>query len=388
MADWKFTDDYKTNYPALENSILNLLVFSQHTINGTTFTGTLDVAATGVALRVLSLIVNLQSIDVTGTVSESNNTLTVEFTSSNAQAFLDGVANSIPLLGNSVTKAASMAVKTVTNKSQTEDDDPTTDDFLLNVTMQVGSSQVDVAATIPMNGGFFSLTGEFTGVGIQLSDLNFLMGSLASGESWFPAQQLGPYNQGSPSYGLLSLGLTGYVILDPSFSIVISSVTVMVGISQLPLYDTKMYLDPLGVWCTVNDPVNNAHVAWGLSGAVKLLNYNNQGPPGLSNPDFTFNFDMGFPVPPDQPNFSFSSYLDNPDNNSVNLMLQDLLGSGTDVGLSSNLTINSFTLDSTADVTTGKISDFSTSIQMSGGFGLLSSFDLEQISIDVTYEGS
>lgn len=387
MADWKFTDDYETDYPALENSILSLLVFSQHSINGTIFTGTLDVAATGVALRVISLIVDLQSIDVAGTVTESNDTLTVEFTSTNAQAFIDGVSQTIPLLEYPVTQAASMSIKTVTDQAQTSEDIPTTDDYLLNVTMQIGSSQVDVASTIPMNGGFFSLTGVFTGVGIQLSDLNFLMGSLATGEAWFPSQELGPYDEGTPSYGLLSMGLTGFVILEPDFSIVMSSVTVMVGISQLSIFDVKMYLDPLGVWVTVNDPVNNANVQWGLSGTVKLLNYNNQGLGGLSAPDFTFDFDMGFPTP-DEQNFAFSSYLGNPDSNPVNLMLQDLMGQSTDVGLSDSLTINSFTLDSTANINTGEISDFSTSINMSGGFGLFTSFDLEEIAIDVTFEGS
>ena len=31
MASWKFTSDYSTQYPALQSSILNLLIFSDHT---------------------------------------------------------------------------------------------------------------------------------------------------------------------------------------------------------------------------------------------------------------------------------------------------------------------------------------------------------------------
>lgn len=386
MANWKFTDDYLSSYPALENSILSLLVFSEHAIEGSNFTGTMDVNSTGVALGTLGQLVGLQSIAVSGTIVEDNNTLTVTFQSNETQSFLDGIKANIPLIGNAVTQA-SASVRTVTDKSQTAEDDPFKDEFILNVTLTIGSASVDIISTVPMNGGFFTLIGEFTGVGIQLSDLNFLMGSLAGGEAWFPSQQLGPYNEGSPSYGLLSLSVTGYIVFSPAFSIAISSVTVMVGISQLPIYETKMYLDPLGVWVTVSDPIHNAQVAWGLSGEVKLLNYNNQGVTGLDNPDFTFNFDMGFPYPPSQPNFSFSGYLDNPDGKPVNLMLQDLLGPGTNVGLSSELVIESFELDSIANITTGEISDFSTSIEISGGFGILSTFDLEKISIGVTYSG-
>ena len=386
MASWKFTDDYLGSYPVLENSILSLLVFSEHTIEGSNFTGTMDVSETGIALATLGHIVDLQSIPVSGTITENDSTLTIVFQSNAAQAFLEGVKNNVPLIGNAVT-AASSTVRTVADKSQTTEDDPITDEFSLNVALTIGNMSVNILSSVPMNGGFFTLIGEFSGVGIQLSDLNFLMGSQAGGESWFPSEKLGPYNQGSPSYGLLTLSITGYILFTPSFSISISSVTVMVGISQLPIYDNKMYLDPLGVWVTVSDPVNNASVTWGLSGEVKLLNYNNQGISGLDAPDFIFNFDMGFPIPPSQPNFSFSGYLDNPDGKPVNLMLQDLLGSETSVGLSPDLVIKSFEIDSTADVTTGKISDFSTSIAMSGGFGILSTFDLEKISIAVTYSG-
>ena len=221
MANWKFTDDYLSSYPALDNSILSLLVFSEHSIDGTDFTGTMDVNATGVALATLAQIVGLQSIGVSGTVVESNGTLTVTFNSTDAEAFLKGIKSNIPLIGNAVTQA-SASVTTVTDKSQTADDDPTTDNFSLNVTMTIGNASVNIVSSVPMNGGFFSLTGEFTGIGIQLSDLNFLMGGLAGGEAWFPSQKLGPYNEESPSYGLISLSLTGYIVLSPSFNISIS----------------------------------------------------------------------------------------------------------------------------------------------------------------------
>lgn len=385
MAAWKFTDDYLSSYPALENSILSILVFSEHSISGTDFTGTMDVGASGLALTTLANLVDLQSIQVSGTVSQANDTLTVQFQSTDAAAFLNGIQTYIPLIGNQVT-AASCAVKTVCLKSQTSEDEPNTDEFDLNINITIGGNSVQITSTVPMNGGFFSLTGTFEGLGIQLSDLNFLMGSLSSGEAWFPAQELGPYNQNNPSYGLLSLAITGMVTPD-TFGIAISSVTVMVGISGLPLYGNKLYLDPLGVWITISDPGSNPTPTWGLSGAAKLLNYNNQGPAGLSNPDFVFEFDMAFPTP-SQNSFSFSGNFDNREaQKPVTLMLKDLISPSTDVGISPTLTIDCFDIETVADTNTGTISEFQTSIAMSGGFGLLESFDLEKISISVAYSG-
>jgi hypothetical protein len=386
MATWRFTDEYGAKYPALANSILALLAFDTHTLTGTAFTGTLDVAATGAALTTLGQMVGMGTIAVAGTVTDDGSTLTVALRSTDHDAFRDGVAASIPLIGGSVTTAASMAVNTVCTKADTAEDGPTSDAITLFVTLAVGSAQVTITCQVPMNGGFFSLTGDFENVGISLSDLDFLMGSLASGNAWFPTEQLGPYTAGSPQFGLLSMALTGYITTSPSFGISIASVTVMVGISKLPLMPTALYMDPLGVWVTVVNPTGTAVPSWGLEGAVKLCNYANPGPVGLSAPDFEFDFAMSFPTPANQV-FAVSGALQNPSSKSVNVMLQDLLGPTTDIGLASDLTVDAFDFDGSADLSTGTISDFSTAITMKGQFGIFTQLSVTSFSVSVAYTG-
>lgn len=385
MATWKFTDDYGAQYPALASSVLSMLVFDSHALNGTAFTGVLDVAASGASLGTLGALVGMQTIAVSGTVTNDNTTLTVSLQSTDAAGFRSGIANSIPLIGGSITQAASMTENTVCTVTDTADDGPQTDDITLHVTLAVGTASVTIACQVPMNGGFFSLTGDFTGVGISLNDLNFLMGSLASGNSWFPTQQLAPYTAGSPSFGLLSMTLTGYVVLSP-LSVSMSSVTVRVGISALPLMPTALYMDPLGVWVTVTNPTGAAAAHWGLEGAVKLCNYANPGPAGLSNPDFEFDFSMSFPTQADN-SFGVSGALQNPSSKSVNVMLQDLMGPSTNIGIANDLTVNTFEFDTTASVTTGTITDFSTTVAMSGSFGLFEQFSMESFSVAVVYTG-
>lgn len=388
MAAWKFTDDYKQKYPALEQSILNLLVFSSHTLSGANFTGTLDVAATGAALQTLGRIVDQTQIDVSGTVSENGNTLSVTLKSTDDEAFRKGVAGSLPLIGGSVTKAAWMDIQTISSTKDDPQEEPPTDLIDLSITFAIGSATATIVSQVPMNGGFFTLSGTFTGLGISLHDLNFLIGGTGTDTSWFPDKELGPYTQNNPAFGLLGLTLTAYIALEPGFKISIVSVTAIIGLSQLPLKGNALYMDPLGVWVTVvPNPAGKSDISWGLEGALKLCNYANPGPAGLSKPDFIFDFAMGFPNPPEQPNFSVSAQLENPSSQPVAVMIKDLLGPSTQIGIGDHLTIDAFEFSTSADVTTGKITDFSTSIAMSGGFGLLQDFDLEAISVSIAYSG-
>lgn len=386
MATWKFTDDYGSKYPALEASILSLLAFSEHALDGKAFTGTLDVEASGVALGTLGLLLDMRSIAVSGTVGDDGSTLTVSLRSTDDDGFRNAVAASIPLIGGSVTQAAWMTVDTTCMSTDTADTGPTADAITLHVTLAVGSSTVTISCGVPMNGGFFTLTGTFTGVGIGLDDLDFLMGSLASGDAWFPTDELGPYTQGSPSFDLLSMSLTAFIPPGATFAVSITSVTVEVGIVRLPLMPPKLYMDPLAVWATVTDPTGKAAAHWGLEGALKLLNYQNNGTGGLSAPDFEFDFAMGFPDKTD-PNYTVSGALDNPSSKSVNVMLQDLIDPSVDIGLANDLTVNAFEFDTTADTSTGTISDFSTTVAMSGSFGLFEQLTLESFSVSVVYSG-
>ncbi len=375
MASWKFTDDFGAQYPALQSSVLNLLVFSDHTLTGTAFTGTLDVAASGASLATLGQLLNLTAIGVSGQVTNSNDTLTVALASTDAGAFRDGLAASIPLLGKQVT-AASMAINTVATTKDTPDTGPQQDDLGLSVTLRVGSASITLTSVVPMHGGLFTIHGTFENVKIGLEDLSFLMGPLGTGDQWFPSKQLGPYYQGGPALSLLGLEITVNVGLSP-FTVSVVSVSAGIGITGIDLMSQKLYLNPIGIWAVVEDPGGSASVGWSIEGAIVLCNYARPG--DYQHPDFAFDFAM------DLTDYSISGQLENPDNLPINTMLQDLLGQGTSVGLSTNLTIDKFDFAAGVDKSTGTLSQFSTDIAMSGGFGLFANLDIEEISISVAY---
>jgi hypothetical protein len=389
MANWKFTDDFGKTFPSLQQSILGILVFSDHTITGTDFTGTLDTAATGNALKIIGSILDTEKIALKGTVVSTASSLTVTLRSTDDDAFAKAIAAAIPLIGGEITQKAWMDVKTIATTTDPEGDAPAIDVFDLGITLAIGKGTVDITSQIPMSSGFFHIAGDFSNSGILsigLEDLNFLMGTLAGGNSWFPTTELGPYSQGQTSFGLLSMALVCYVTIKPSLSITISSIDVQVGISKLPLKGNALYLDPLGVWVTVTNPTSKPAATWGLLGSVKLCNFANPGPAGLSEPDFEFDFTMTFPTETDK-TFGISANLDNPSGKSVNVMLQDLMGQGTNVGIGDKITVNSFEFETTADTSTGTITDFSTSVVMSGGFGFFEKITVDKMSVSVIYTG-
>jgi hypothetical protein len=374
MANWKFTDDYGTQYPALSSTTLKLLVFSEHSLNGSTFTGTLDVAATGPALSTLGKLISLPSIPVAGTVTNENGTLSVKLNSTDATAFTTALAQKIPLIGGALQNAGlaiAVVVKTTDQAGQ-----PTQDGYDLDLSLKIGGNTVQVATQVPMNAGLFTITGDFTGATVQLTDLNFLMGTLTAGQ-WFPTQKLGPYMQGSPTLQLLSLSVVLAIQLEPSLTVSVSSVTVTIGINNIALLGQALYLNPLGVIVTVTSPTSSPVASWGIHGAMVLCNYARPG--DLADPDLTFTFDMVLD------DYTISAELENPSQVSVSTMLQDLMGQSTNLGLPSTLTIDKFDLSTQGDSTSGKINHFSTSIAMSGGFGLFANLDLEEIDVSVEY---
>lgn len=374
MAAWKFTEEYGTQYPALATSILSFLVFSDHAIDGTAFTGTLDVAATGPALGTLGLIVNMTSIAVAGTVSNANDTLEITLRSSDAAAFKEGVAKSIPLIGGTITQSAELTIHVLVNTTD-DPDVPTANAIDLSITFAVGHRSVTVACQVPMNGGFMSITGTFKNVGISLDDLNFLTGGLPASK-WFPTTELGPYTAGSPAFELLGMTLDLYIKLDP-FSISVTSVTVQVGITNIPLMGQKLYLDPLAVWVTISNLATSPTPSWSIEGKLVLCNYERPGDP--KNPDFTFDLQMNLTE------YTITGDYGNPSSLPVTTMIQDLIGAGTDIGLPPKLTIDTFDFSTQADKKTGSISSFSTDIVMSGGFGLFDDFDLDGFALSVEY---
>jgi hypothetical protein len=374
MADWKFTDDYGTRYPALQWSILANLAFSDHNLTGTQFTGTLDVAASGVALETLGALVNMSSIALSGTVTDANDILTVALMTTDTAGFTSAIASVMPIIGTKVTDAF-VAVNTIVATTDPPDDGPPTDTFTLSITFTIGPTTVTISSPVPYNGGLFIVNGTFSGVAITLEDLEFLMGNAGGGgTSWFPSSQLGPYN--STALELIGVSITLYAKMQP-FSLSIVNLSVVIGITGIPLLDEKLYLNPLAVCVMVSDPTGKATVSWGIEGSLALCNYAHPG--DFQNPDFTFDFTLGLT------DFSFSADLENPSAQPVNVMIQDLIGQGVSVGLSDTLTINQFTFEASADKSSGGLQDLSTAIAMSGGFGLLQNLDLDSISITVTY---
>jgi hypothetical protein len=366
MANWKFTDDYGTQYPALSSTTLRLLVFSEHSLSGTTFTGTLDVAATGPALSTLGKLISLPSIPVAGAVTNENGTLSVTLNSTDATAFTTALAQKLPLIGGALQSAGlaiAIVVKTTDPAGQ-----PTQDGYDLDLSVKIGGNTVQVATQVPMNAGLFTITGDFTGATVQLSDLNFLMGSLSGGNQWFPTQKLGPYMQGSPTLQLLNLSVVLAIQLEPSFTVSVSSITVTIGINNIALLGQALYLNPLGVIVTVTSPTSSPLASWAIHGAMVLCNYARPG--DLGNPDLTCTFDMVLD------DYAISAELENASQVSVATMLQDLMGQSTNLGLPSTLTIDKFNLSTQGDSGTGKINHFSTSIAMSGGFGLFTKLDV------------
>ena len=375
MAQWKFTDDYGSQYPALAASSLSLLVFSAHSLDGTTFTGTLDVAASGSTLGTVGLLTNLTAIGVAGQVTNTDGTLTVTFASTDNAAFKAGFGGTLPIVGPLIQKAG-MSVSTIVTAKETFDDGPQQDDILLSMTIALGSASVDLTSTIPMHGGLFTLEGTFHNVGITLADVSKLMGKLGDGTSWFPSSQLGPYFDKGPALSLLGLQITLFVKLAP-LSVQVTSVSAGIGIVGIPLLDQKLYLTPLGVWPTVQDPAGSPQVVWSIVGGLALCSYTRPG--NYEQPDLSLELAM------DLTSFAVSAELENPNNVSINTVIQDLLGQGTSIGLPTELTVNAMGIEASTDKTTGKLDSFAANVTMSGGFGLFKNLDIEEISIAVAY---
>jgi len=375
MPSWKFSDDYGTQYPALQASILGLLVFSDHTLSDDAFTGTLDFAASGAVLATLGQISGISSLDVSGKVTNASDTLTVGLQSATTGPMLDGLAATLPILGPKLT-AAWVGIDTVATTKDDADQGPLVDDLSLGVRLPIGSISVELTTGVPIHGGVFAIEGTFDNASVGLDDLSFLMGKLGGNTNWFPSDQLKPYLDKGPKLALLGISVTLYVRPDP-FAISISSISVGVGLVGIPLLPEKLYMSPLGVWPVVIDPVNDPALNWSIEGSLALCSYTRPG--DYDAPDMTLNLSM------DLTEYTFSALLDNSNNVSINTALQDLLGQGTSIGLPTELTINAFDIEVQADKESGELSSFSADLTMSGGFGLFENLDLEEISISVAY---
>ena len=373
MSSWKFTDQYASDYPALKASVLSVLTFSEHALNDTAFTGTLDLEASNPALAVLEKLIKIPKVPLKGAVTEKDKTLTIKLAPVDDTAITKGIASQIPLIGGQVTQSAtiSLEVKVSSEKGLS------TNTFDLSITIGIDSRQATLVTQVPMSPGAFMIRGSFEHFGVGLSDLDFLMGDLAEGNKWFPSTELGPFDEGSPALELLNLGLVLYVQTKPDWSVQVISLSTSIGLTQIPLIDKRLYLNPLGITATISDPEGKAALNWGFMGSLVLCDYEHPG--DLDKANFSFNFTLGIS------DFSISAQYDNPDDQPLSKLISDLLGQNTELGLPEELTITKFEFEAQANKTDGKIASFSAAVGMSGGFGLLEDFDLDSASISVDY---
>jgi hypothetical protein len=380
MAGWTFYNDYGTRYPALINSVLSFLFFTEHSIEGNTFTGVLDAQSSGVATGTLAWMSGMNTWAISGTITDNGQVLQIDLqlAGSDEAAFKSGIAACIPIIGGSITQSATLLLNTTVPAALTSEEDPVNDAFNFQMVIAIGSSLLTITSPVPMNGGFFTISGIFTNVGITLDDLTFLFGGSSGNETWFPSSELGPYYSNTTQLGLLEMDITAYANLNTS-TVTVTEASVSIGITNLPLYEQQIYLNPLAVWVTMANPQNptNASVTWSLQGSVVVCNYARPADP--NNPDFSLECAM------DLYSYSLAAELDNKQQVTVNTMIQDVLGEGTDFGLSDTLKVDRLGFNTTASTTTGLISNFGFEVAMSGGFGLFESFDIESFDLKFTY---
>ncbi|MEI9995233.1 MAG: hypothetical protein WDM91_11615 [Rhizomicrobium sp.] len=367
MPNWTFADDYAARYPALASSVLSLLVFSDHSLTGSAFAGTLDVAASGVALETLGQLSGATAIPLSGSVSDDDTTLTVTLASTTGAFGLDAIS-AIPLLGPKIT-AVGMSVSTIAAASDSADTGPGTDDLSFSIALSLGGDTVTLAGAVPMNGGLCTIEVETTGIAIGIDDLDFLTSKVGAG--WFPADQLGPFSQ--TSLTLIGLSVDLYLALDP-FSIAFASVAIGIGFTGQALIENVLYLSPLAVWVTIAAPDGAPTFTWALMGTLALCSHLRPG--NYQNPDLALDMSM------DLNNFAVSATLENEQSITVNTALQDL-GVGS-IGLGDDIILTTLEMDITVD-SGGKATGFDLDVGMSGSLGLFSVLTVEKMELKMSY---
>lgn len=391
MANWKFTDQYGTIYPALANSILATLVFDvpqgSSPVSGTTFSASLDLGATGTVMKVLTRLLGLSSIPMNGTVTATAESLSVDLQPVDNTAITAALAKCIPIVGGQIMQSASLSIQNLTDAALTVDDDPTTDEFDIDVKISIAGKTAELSAQVPMGDGLFSLSADLTGFSVNFSDLNFLINGgpfsalfpTTLPKSWFTS--------GSTQLTLNTLGFSLMVNTSSGLSVTVSTLSVVLGIGNIPLYKNALFLNPLGVSLVINSPTNKPTVSWSLTAAAMLYRYGQQTNPPSSPADFTFNMDLDVPGAGDT-TINISGDLENPDSLSVATMIADFMNdSGFNTGISSQITIDAFAFDTTADTSTGTITSFSFNAGMSSPVGIFAAagFGIKDFSIAIDY---
>jgi hypothetical protein len=391
MANWQFTDQYAAAFPGLNDSILATLIFDvpegTSPVTGTTFSAPLDLAATGTVMNVLSSLVGLQQIPMTGTVTTTNNTLTITLQSSNGAQIVAALAQCIPIVGGNIMQSASVNLNNVTPAAPAADAPATTDTFEIRANITVSGRSLLISAQVPMSEGTFTLQAEPQNFGVALSDLNFLLGGGGFAGLFPTTLPASWYSAGSTQLQLLTIGLSLYVVIKPKLSITVSNLLVGIGITNIPLYPNALFLNPLAVWLTIANPTSSPSVTAALSADALLYPYGQQTNPPTAKPDFTFGMHLQLPGKDDQ-TFSVSGNFDNPFNLPVSTIISDFMNSGGfNTGIGSNITLDALTFFTSANTATGTISAFNLNIAMSSPVGLFATpdFGVQDFSITIDY---
>lgn len=371
MPDWTFLEDFGSRHPALAGSNLALLAFSDHTLIGSHFQGTLDVRASGVGLGALGALAEVTAIPVAGPVVEHEGTLAVSLTSSD-DALRAGLARNLPLIGPLVSGASLGIAMTVTAAPDADADE----ELDLSVTLALASgAAATLQGPVPMGGGTFAVSGTFEDVALELSDLDPLLGGSATAA--FPTHELSPYVAGTPPLQLLGIGLDLAMVPVP-LAVAVSSASVSIGIAGIAVYEQALYLDPLAVSAHISPPFTAPTASWWLEGCLALCNHATPGQ--YRTPDAVLDLEMGLS------DFSFTARLDDVAGVSLATLVQDLAGADADTGLPPSLEVAAVEISGQADRVTGKVTSFSAAIAMTGDVPMFG-VELTGASLRVAYSG-
>ena len=390
MSNWKLSDIYGTTFPKLTDSILDLLVFTsaQPAATGaSSFTGTIDVNASGVALETLAVLLGQDpttfTIDVGGSITVLQTKLKIVlWTNPGAKAKTDGVTGiptaaasatnvtqyfqAIPKLG-SYAQYGYLVMNTSVLKTGTAEP---TDVFDINVGFKVGSGTTfNISSGIPMNGGFMIITGAPTDPGdvsgLSLSGLESSLESLTGGSSgWLTSLFSGinfppVFNSITNEIALLGISMTLYLNLtDKTFKP--TSATLTIGVEKFELLADKLYFDPIELWITV-PLVSGGTNGLGVQGTIALCSSSNPG--NVQDADFDLNFGLSY----SSSTFNINAALkDNNTNATFSTLVQDLTGSGNSISVLDGLTPTTLSFQASAAVA-GKsvgVNDFSFDVGM------------------------
>ena len=381
MANWRFTDDYGTQYPGLFDSTLFVLAFSDHSISDGTFTGTIDIAACGGSLELIGAILGVTSITVSGAITTTG-TFSVALVSTDILN-----ASNIPIIGSYI-QSVGLAI---TTSALPQADETQDDSFTLSLDIKyVGTDNTvtgTLATQVPMAYGSFSVRGTFDGITVSLADLDFLLPQGTSFSTFFPSKNvfLQSVYSATDDLQLLQIDLGLYASSSSGqLSLSVLKLAVTVGIVNIPIYNNALFLNPLAVTVAFYDLTATPWSLWSINGTFALYPVASQTNPPSVLPDFTFEVVMTLPI--DGVPFSIAAEFVNTGNQPISTLMQDLFGAETTLGTDADaLVITEFDFNVSAQSNGGGLSSLAMSVGVGNGFGLFSTIEVENFAVSIAY---